>query len=116
MLAVLGRGRRTAPHCLLESGEQRAAILAGFCLPSHFCHCWRAGVCPKIDDRSVDQIPALLLVVAVMLAPYGVVAVLTSCFPSLTRPYRDIRVRTHDVADADAIFRRFEQDLASERR
>jgi hypothetical protein len=65
---------------------------------------------------SVDQIPALLLVVAVMLAPYGVVAALTRYFPNLARPYRDIRIRTHDFDDLDVMFRNFEEDLSSERR
>jgi hypothetical protein len=65
---------------------------------------------------SVDQIPALLLVVAAMLAPYGVVAALTRCFPNLARPYRDVRIRIHDFEDLDVVLRSFDEDLASERR
>jgi hypothetical protein len=65
---------------------------------------------------SVDQIPALLLVVAVMLAPYGVAAALTRCFPNLAQPYRDVRIRTHDFDDLDVMLRIFEQYRASERR
>jgi hypothetical protein len=90
--------------------------LAGFYLSSHFCHCWQDMNCPIIAAMTVDQIPTLLLIVAVMLAPYGVVAALTRCFPKLTLPYRDVRVRIHDSDDLEVMFRRFEADLSSERR
>jgi hypothetical protein len=72
--------------------------------------------CPIITAVSIDQIPALLLIVAVMLAPYGVATALTRCFPKLALPYRDNRVRMHDSDDLEAMFRRFEADLSSERR
>jgi hypothetical protein len=42
---------------------------------------------------TMAQIPALLLIVASLLAPYGIARVLTHYFPRHAEPYRDIRSR-----------------------
>jgi hypothetical protein len=42
---------------------------------------------------TINEIPTLFLIVAAMLAPYGVSAALTHFFPSLARSYRDSRLR-----------------------
>jgi hypothetical protein len=39
------------------------------------------------------QIPALLLIVASLLAPYGIARALTHYFPKHAKPYRDVRSR-----------------------
>jgi hypothetical protein len=49
-----------------------------------------------ITAMSIEQIPTLLLIVAVMLAPYGVSALLTHYFPTLARGYGDVRRRLPD--------------------
>jgi hypothetical protein len=60
---------------------------------SHPCHCWRDVISPIITAMTMAQIPALLLIVASLLAPYGVARVLTHLFPRHAEPYRDIRSR-----------------------
>jgi hypothetical protein len=42
---------------------------------------------------TLHDLPALLLIVAAMLAPYGISAALTHFFPKLARSYRDTRLR-----------------------
>jgi hypothetical protein len=41
----------------------------------HPCHCWRDVIFPIITAMTMAQIPALLLIVASVLAPYGVARV-----------------------------------------
>jgi hypothetical protein len=59
----------------------------------HFSHCWRDIDLRIITAMTTAQIPALLLIVASLLAPYGIARALTHYFPKHAKPYRDVRSR-----------------------
>lgn len=62
-----------------------------FILYRHSCHCWRDIVYRIVTAMTLAQIPALLLIVASLLAPYGIARALTHYFPTHATPYRDVR-------------------------